>query len=214
MSGLICAQKQLPLSSLHHTNGWKNSASRYDVFISYISYIIWSQKWSGAAVTQWHRFALQEAVSWDRTVTGGGKRQPQLLWHSKPQTCVWQLQAELAGPGAPGVPSLGTCSCPCTWIPCSHPACACTTTNFTEIHWLGLPGLQPRVWGQSTECSKHSGAWEKGVTFHHLHHLQLHHLSIRWCRSCDRCWVLSAHQCPGVLRGREGDRVCLAGGGC
>lgn len=113
MSGLICAQKQLPLSSLHHTNGWKNSASRYGIFIYYISYIIWSQKWSGAAVTQWHRFALQEAVSWDRTVTGGGKRQPQLLWHSKPQTvCDSSRQSW---------PGQGHLECP-HWAPAPVPA--------------------------------------------------------------------------------------------
>lgn len=146
MSGLICAQKQLPLSSLHHTNKWKNSASRYGIFISYISYIIWSQKWSGAAVTQWHRFALQEAVSWDRTVTGGGKRQPQLLWHSKPQTCVWQLQAELAGPGAPGVPSLGTCSCPCTWITLPVHVQPQISLKFTDLGSLvSSPGCEDKA---------------------------------------------------------------------
>lgn len=159
-----------------------------------VSEVIWSSHWLRA-----HRFALQEAVSQKRTVTGRDK---------------------LAAPACSGTTN------PCVTAP--------NRAGGTRGTWNALTGaalpipahghsfLTPYLCMYNHKSHWNSLMWVPSSPAQGCEDEALNVLNIlkrkvcahiRWCRSCDRCWVINAHHCNGVLRGREGVRVCLAGAG-
>lgn len=190
----LCSETITPFIPPSH-----KQQSRYNIFIYYISWIMWCQKWSGVHSDPEHTGLLCRR-QWAR---------PECNWERQAGSpSCWQLPAELAGPGAPGMLSLGhlilslhmdsfLTPCLCRYNHKFH------WNSLTWAPWSPAQGVGTKPWMFWT-------FWRMRKVWPFITYITSASGDVQW----DRCWVIPAHQCLGVLRGREGDRVCLADGGC